>query len=171
MKKTILCWFWPLCCISGIFFCLGVVNLALVFLFFADTDKNFIVVYTVISIIFLALSVVFCILGSARLLIGSSGIEVVGVFKIRHFINWENLNHAYYVKDFKNNYFWVVSSKALGKKYIHRVIYSPRNIYGNRKEKIYLIPISLVKESDRLRELLEGKIAHVEYICEYPKYY
>ena len=170
MKKTILCWFYPLYFISGIFFCLGVVNLVLVFLFFADMKKNFVAVYTVISIIFLALSLVFCIMGSTRLLIGSLGIEVVGVFKIRHFINWENLNHAYYVKDFKNNYFWAVSSKALGKKHIHRVIYFPCNIYGNRKEKIYLIPISLVKESDKLRELLESKIAHVEHMCEFQRY-
>ena len=93
------------------------------------------------------------------------------MFKGCHLTAWDDLGYAYYVKDFRNFRYWIISPTPLDKKQISRVLYFSHSPYGSYGEKIHLIPLAHVNADKELKAMLEEKTPYIEYVYEHPRRY
>ena len=155
---------------SVIVFFWGVISLVFIgFAIYNGAIVDLIVLLAIGAIILFTISLYLFAWGSATVLIDDAGVRAVSVvLRSNYFTDWENLNYAYYVNNHRGGYFWIISSEPLVKKDIRRMVLPPDFYY---KKNIYIVTVTPIKEKDELTKMLENKVAHLEYICEYPKYY
>ncbi len=165
MKKVVECKFIASYSFAILFFLLDLILVVIVAIYGDLSYKGLILIFSLLTTQFLTLY--FYLFANTTLRAESDGIRVLGgLYRSYSFTIWEELKYAYYTHDIKNNRIWVISSSALNKKQLSRVTNWPRNFYGCYKDKVYTIPIVHVKDVDGLKEIIENKIEHIEYLCE-----
>lgn len=171
MNKTIVCKNSFLYVMFVLLFILGVISLVLPGLvIYSGTTVGVIIFLVIEAIMLFSISLYSFVWASATILIDDTGIRAASVVsKSNYFTAWEELNYAYYEKNYKNARFWIISQGPVERKGLNRLwLFTPDFGY---KKKIYAIALASVKEQDELKKILEARIPHLEYTCEYPKYY
>ncbi len=145
---------------------LGIGVLAFIAVGYSFTNLDIhILLFLVIGIISFCLTKVLYDSSNVTILLGQDGVRVCGGrHSGYHYLSWEDLEYAYYARNYKGFLFLVLSPHLLSQEEVKRVVNVGANSSKIFVESVIVIHLDATQNVTQLEELIASKATHIDRI-------
>ena len=87
------------------------------------------------------------------------GILIIGDKKVKYcYVDWEDINYAYYAKNIKGPLFLVLSPKSINEKQVKQFVKQSANLSRPCIDFVVVIYMDITQDVSRIKELVNNKI-------------